>query len=112
MLSVFDVGRTLRSKRLCNGRVSVRPSVRPSVCPLYRQRQRCAVGLLITGYLHHRQQPGRGQQISTDSCRRDQRHVVIRGGGRTQTCVAIVFTLINTETGIRLPLPACASVTN
>ena len=33
---------------LRNGRVSVRPSVRPSVCPVDRQQQRRAAGLLLS----------------------------------------------------------------
>jgi len=59
----------IRSRRLCNSQVSARSSV----CPIDRQQQRRAAGLL---------QAGRRRQISVDiycAAAGGQRHVVIRG---------------------------------
>jgi len=45
----IDAGRIVCGKRLCNSRVSVLPFVCLPVCPVDRQQQRRAPGLLLTG---------------------------------------------------------------
>jgi len=79
---------TARARIVCRAgsakRLSVRPSVRPSVCPVNRQQQRPAAGLLL------RRAP-RGQEISIDSWRRRSAaagSVTLTAdvGGGSQTC--------------------------
>ena len=69
---------------LRNGPVSVRPSVRPSVCPVDRQQQRRAAGLLLSALCSPR----------TSCCRRPRStanagSVMLRAEdrGSTQTCL-------------------------
>jgi len=66
LCAAIDAGRIVCGKRLCNGTVSVRPSV----CPIDRQRQRRAAGLLLIVY----------RSIPAASV-----NAVIRGGESTQT---------------------------
>ena len=80
---VIDAGCIVCGKRLCNGRVSVRPSVRLSRRSIARKQQRRAARLPRSSGAR-----GGAHWLSIDICCRrysaaagGQRHVVIRGTG-------------------------------
>jgi len=61
----------------------VRPSVCMSVCPVDRQQQRHAAGLLLTGY--------RSKAAGARGRAADGVSAVIRGGGSTQNCSVLAW---------------------
>ena len=74
---------------LCNGRVSVRPSVRPSVCPVDRQHQQRAAGLLLSAgargiYRSKLVRGARAQQPANAGS--VMLRVTVEGRGSTQAC--------------------------